>query len=360
MIKLGLMGCGTVAGYGHLPAICSTEGLSLHALFDPDRRRLLSAGEKFGVPASRCHTDPQRFFAEGLDAITVTSPAPYHRENVLAAAQRRVHVLCEKPLAESEAEGLEMVAAMKAAGCHLFVGFIYRFSEMTRRVHDLIREGAIGELRSIRLVNIWDGHGKYVRDFNSPVIVAAGGATAGEKVLNVRRARFMEEGGPMIDCGVHQIDLARWWAGSEIVEFTGHGTRIDDDHACPDHVYIHARHDNGVHSMMESSFSYGHTCREQQVHYRFEAIGTDGVIGFDRESDCFRLARPAGTTRFAFTQDKSFSAMYGQFRDAIQAGDVGPLASGADGIIATSIARKAVAMVPVAQGLAQRTDQQTR
>jgi hypothetical protein len=46
MIKIGLMGCGAVAGYGHLPAICETPGFSLHALFDPDRTRLQAAGNQ--------------------------------------------------------------------------------------------------------------------------------------------------------------------------------------------------------------------------------------------------------------------------------------------------------------------------
>jgi predicted dehydrogenase len=345
MIEIGLMGCGTVADYGHLPAICQTRGLSLRALLDPDRRRLEVAGEKFGVPASGRFTDVNAFFAEGLDAVSVTSPAPFHLENVLAAARHGVHVLCEKPLAENEADGLKMVEAMKQAKRHLFVGFIYRFSEMTRRVRDAIRDGAIGELRSIRLVNIWDCHGKYIRDPNSPVVQADAAADDHGRVLNLRRDRFMREGGPMIDCGVHQIDLARWWAGSEIDSFTGHGTRIDDEYNTPDHVYIHATHENGVHSMIESSYSYGHTAREQQTHYRFEAIGTNGIIFFDSAINSFQLATPDAITRFPFNQGKGFNAMYEQFRDAIETGQAGAFATGEDGIIATRIARQAVAMV---------------
>jgi len=102
----------------------------------------------------------------------------------------------------------------------------------------------------------------------------------------------------MIDCGVHQIDLARWWTGSEVTRFSGHGTCIDDDHACPDHVYVHMTHANGVHSMIEASFSYGHTCQDQQVQYLFEAIGTEGVIRFNRDTHSFTLAQPSGTLNF--------------------------------------------------------------
>ena len=149
----------------------------------------------------------------------------------------------------------------------------------------------------------------------------------------------------MIDCGVHQIDLARWWSGSEISAFTGHGARIDADFDCPDHVFIQATHQNGVHTMIESGYSFGHTAKEQQVHYRFDAVGTDGVVGFDRGSESFQLAQPGGITRFPFNQGKGFDNMYVQFRTAIETGDAGVFASGEDGIIATRIAREAVAMV---------------
>src|SRR5262249_16998790 len=123
MIRIGLLGCGTVAGYGHLPAIVATSGLQLAALFDPNRSDLDAAGEKFGVPAEKRYMEMARMFERGkLDAVTVTSPAPFHFENVMAAAERRCHVLCEKPLAENEADGRKMIDATKGAKKHLFVG----------------------------------------------------------------------------------------------------------------------------------------------------------------------------------------------------------------------------------------------
>src|SRR5689334_21776387 len=105
MIRIGLMGCGTVAGYGHLPAIRETAGMELHALFDPNRQHLALAGERFGVPVERRFTDADAFFATRLAAVSVTSPAPFHFENVMSAAANGCHVLCEKPLAESEEDG---------------------------------------------------------------------------------------------------------------------------------------------------------------------------------------------------------------------------------------------------------------
>lgn len=96
------MGCGTVAGYGHLPAIVATPGLELVSLFEPDTVRGQKAQEKFG---GRLFTDPVAFFESGIDAVAVTSPAPAHVDNVLMAAKYGKHVLCEKPLARLGSRG---------------------------------------------------------------------------------------------------------------------------------------------------------------------------------------------------------------------------------------------------------------
>ena len=263
----------------------------------------------------------------------------------MAAAKHSCHALCEKPLAETESDGRAMIDAMKRAKKHLFVGFIYRFSDMATRIRAAIQNKEIGDVRSIRLIYIWDCHGKYARGAASSVVHPSNEADAQGRRLNLRRDRFMKEGGPIIDCGVHQIDLARWWTGSEIVRFTGHGTRIDDDHACPDHVYIHATHASGVHTMIESSFSYGHTARDQQVQYLFEAIGTDGVIRFNRDTNSFTLANSSGTTQFPYQPEKNFEEMYAQLVRACESGDTGEFATGDDGLTATRIAREAAGQI---------------
>src|SRR5580704_19229536 len=120
------MGCGSVADFGHLPAIKSTEGLELYSVFDPDFGRALEMQRKYGVPHAFC--DPKLFFESGLDAVTISSPAPTHKANVLECAKRGLPALCEKPLAMNDADANTMIAAMDQAGLPLAVGFCYRFS----------------------------------------------------------------------------------------------------------------------------------------------------------------------------------------------------------------------------------------
>jgi predicted dehydrogenase len=194
-IKIGLMGCGTVANYGHLPAISAVPQLQLASLFDPNEQSLESAREKFNVPFAT--TDMESFFKSDIDAVAITSPAPAHLGNVLAAAKHGKPVLCEKPLAMDPAEGRRMIDAMKQAKLPFFVGFTYRFSPAAMTIREMVQSHAIGKVLDLRLIYLWDLHGKFVY------------ADDGTRSLSQRRVGRMLEGGPMVDCGVHQIDLER-------------------------------------------------------------------------------------------------------------------------------------------------------
>jgi hypothetical protein len=94
--------------------------------------------------------------------------------------------------------------------------------------------------------------------------------------------------------------------------------------------------------MIETSFSYGRHVSRPAGPTSLEAHRTEGVIRFNRETNSFTLAQVAGTTQFQFKPEKNFSAMYEQFLKAIETGEVGPFATGEDGIIATRIAREAI------------------
>ena len=323
-MKIGLMGCGVVAGYGHLPAIKATSGLELHAIFDPNVERLRTAQEKFSVP--NAFTDSNKFFESGLDAVVITSPAPVHKQNVFDAANHRLPVLCEKPLAMDEAESQAMIDRMRQVGQPLYVAFVMRFSPAATYIKQAILNGAIGQVRDLRLIYNWDCHGQC-----SP-------RCSGQ--INERRRGRMLEGGPLVDCGVHDIDLARWWLGSEVNRFRSFGVWLENYDA-PDHLYLHMDHESGAHSMVEISFSYGHTAKEPRNEYAHDIIGTAGVIRYDRNSKTFDLRTADGTTNLGWQQEKSFETMYQQFERALRTGNAGDLPSGEDGLIATRIARQA-------------------
>jgi predicted dehydrogenase len=329
MKRIGLMGCGKVADYGHMPAIAETDELEVVALFDPNEASRKAMREKFNVPLATGDID--EFFAADLDGVTITSAAPVHAANISAAAERSLPILCEKPLAMTVAEIESIVATVEAAGVPLWVGFDYRFSPVSQTIKQLLDAGEIGRLAALRLIYNWNAHGKYETTAD------------GRRIEQARRAGRMEEGGPMVDCGVHQIDLARYWTGAEMQRFTAAGAWADDYEA-PDHMWVHMDHVGGIHSMVEISFSYCHTAAEPISRFIYELIGSDGIIRFERKS-VFELRNGRGTKHFPMAAEKSFAGMYLAFAEALEIGESTALPTAHDGLEATRVAREATNLV---------------
>ena len=281
-MKIGVLGCGMIAELGHLPALKNVAGLQLHAVYDVNWNRALAMQNRFQIP----HAFPaeKAFWESNIDAVVICTPAPFHLGNVLQAAKYGKHVLCEKPLAMNEADIRRMITTMEEAGLMLFTGFTYRFSGSAKEIHRLVRSGAIGEVRALRLKYLWNLHGKW--SWNEK----------GERIASPLRVGRMLEGGPMVDCGVHQIDLAGWWLNSEVEWQRGIGVWVENYQA-PDHLYLHMGHACGAHTMVEMSFSYNATSREPRTHFQYELIGSDGVIRYNREEHSFELRNSHGTFR---------------------------------------------------------------
>lgn len=324
------MGCGVVAAYGHMPALKSTPGLEVTALFDPSVERLDDIGNYFGI-VNR-FTDQDAFLDSGLDAVVVCSSAGAHVENVLGAAKRKLDVLCEKPLALDDEGAEQMIEAMDEAGALFATGFVYRFSPVALQIKKWVEEGIIGEIRSLRLIYDWDLHGQWEKQPD------------GTWIESPRWRGRMLEGGPMVDCGVHQIDLARWWLGDEIASFSAAGAWVTDYEA-PDHMYLHMDHTGGAHTMVEMSFSYGHTAHDPAPLFTYDLIGTGGVIRYNRDGWLFEARTGEKVLTVPGASEKNFPGMHAAFEKALRTRTLGDLPSGRDGLIAVKISRDATESV---------------
>lgn len=326
MSKIGVIGCGMIAERGHLPALRQIPRLQLQGLYDTDFERAKDLQRQFEVP----HAFPseESFYASDIDAVVVCTPAPVHHKNVRDAAEWGKHVLCEKPLGMNEDEMVEMDEIMREAGLQLFTGFNYRFSECAKEIRRLVQEEAIGEVRLLRLIYNWHLHGKWQSKED------------GVREDTPLRVGRMREGGPLVDCGVHQIDLARWWLESEVEWQRGTGVWIDDYEA-PDHVYLHMGHSCGAHTMVEMSFSYNATSLEPRTNFLYELIGTDGVIRYSREEHSFELRNSHGTHYLPWHPEKSFVGIHQEFARALETGRPGDMPTARDGLMASRIARTA-------------------
>jgi predicted dehydrogenase len=315
-----------VADFGHIPAILETPGLELAAIFDPSQERLGYISDKFGLTSA--FTGRAEFFDQKLDAVVIASPPSSHLENAVEAARSGAHVLCEKPLARTEEESRLMAEEVERTGRMLFTAFVYRFSPVAAQIKQWLREGVVGKIGSLRLIYDWSLHGRYEQD------------SSGNWIESTRWRGRMEEGGPLIDCGVHLIDLARWWLESEVVAQSSAGAWLTD-YDSPDHVYLHMQHANGALTTVETSFSYTHTAREPLALFSYQLVGDGGLIRFERDGYILEARHGQGTIHTPGASEKNFHGMYLALRSALETGAKGDLGSAEDGIIATRIATSA-------------------
>lgn len=146
-IGIGAIGCGGIAD-GHLPAYRDVEGMTTVAVCDIDESAARERAAEFDVPA--VYTDWRELLEdEKVDAVSVLLPHHLHRDVAVAAAEAGKHVLCEKPMATSLDEADDMIAAAEAAGVVLMIGQILRFRPANIRARELIRDGAVGEVRNV-------------------------------------------------------------------------------------------------------------------------------------------------------------------------------------------------------------------
>ena len=189
-LRVGVIGLGI--GRRHIEGWREHAGVDVVAIADPDPARLEAVGNQFGIVER--HASAETMLAGGgLDVVSICTPNKFHKELTLAAFDAGCHVLCEKPMAMNTDEGRAMLAAAKRAGRRLMINFSYRFSAASRGLKAQVESGMFGEFYFGRTV--WH------RRRGMPGF----GGWFGTKALS--------GGGPLIDLGVHRLDLALWLMG---------------------------------------------------------------------------------------------------------------------------------------------------
>ncbi len=202
-IGIAIIGTGYIGQGAHLPAYqkMQDEGLArIVAVCDINEEALRAASEKFGI--AHTFTDYRKMLEmDEIAAVDVCTPNYLHKQPVVDALAAGKHVLCEKPLAVNAQEGAEMVAAGRAAGKQLGVALNVRFGAGAQAVKRFIDDGRLGEIYYAR------AHALRRRG-----IPGWGLFTQKDK----------QGGGPLIDIGVHILDLTLWLMGHpEPVSVTG-------------------------------------------------------------------------------------------------------------------------------------------
>ncbi len=205
----GLVGTGNIAKL-MAKAVAADERATLANVVTRDPAKGAAFAAEYGVAAHS--TSLEQLLADAaVDVVYISTPNVLHAPQAIAALQAGKHVLVEKPMALSLAEGEGMVAAARAAGRQLGLGFHLRYHPAHRELRRRVRSGEVGEVTYVRAE--WGSNTPLTPDLwhGDPV-----------------QARF----GSMSGIGVHLLDLVRWLIDDEVVEVVAR----DDQAAHPDTV----------------------------------------------------------------------------------------------------------------------------
>lgn len=144
-LKLGIVGCGALAQTTHLPVFKKMDDVEIVAICDTDVRKLDHVGQRFGV--KKRHVDFQAMVEDDeIEAVIIATPSHLHAPMAIAAFDFGKHVFCEKPMATSLDEAVEMVEASKRTKMKLAVGLNNRFRPDVQTLKHFIDHGELGEI----------------------------------------------------------------------------------------------------------------------------------------------------------------------------------------------------------------------
>ena len=190
-LRVGIVGTGGISQYHMMGYQALPDTVEVVACCDIDGEKAKKYAEKYGIPA--VYTDCREMYQkENLDAISVTTWNSAHCDPTIEALEAGINVLCEKPMALNAAQAQKMLDTAKRTGKLLEVGFVRRFGKDAEAIKKCIDAGLLGDIYYAKAV--------YLRRRGCP------GGWFGDKAFS--------GGGPLIDLGVHVMDLVRYLSGS--------------------------------------------------------------------------------------------------------------------------------------------------
>jgi len=246
-VRVAVIGAGRI-GHVHAGNLCRrVSGVEVVSVCDTDGSKAAALADIYAIPQAT--DDVDQLFATGdIDAVIISSSSESHFALVRQAAAVGINIFCEKPLALSEHDILDAITICEHAGVLLQVGFNRRFDPNVEEIVRSVRSGKIGKVYTLRLTS---------RESWPPTPDNSGNM--------------------FLDMSIHDIDLARYVVGDEVVEVSGMGGCLIDPTIGADGdidvATISLRFESGAIGVIENArtapFGY-----EQ----RLEVFGSDGAL----------------------------------------------------------------------------------
>lgn len=267
-VRIGVIGTGGIANGAHLPGYSQIPDLcEIYALCDIDPAALKKTSERYPDVPHKFADYKKLLELDEIDGVSICTPNYVHYQPTIDALKAGKHVLCEKPIAMNAAQGAEMVRTARKEGKILQIGYNSRFSPAIQALKRHIDAGELGDIyyaraQSLRVRGI-PGWGVFID-------------------------KSKQGGGPLIDIGVHILDLTLWLMGHPKpvtcsgVTYQNLGTRGDlvgfmgqwdyKNYTVEDMASALLRFDNGASVALEASF----IANLKEETHNSTLLGTEG------------------------------------------------------------------------------------
>ncbi len=257
-MQVGIIGAG-VMGRVHAQALGQIAGVAVAAV--GARQPGPAAAELARAHGAELLSVAELLARPDIDAVVIATPTDSHLELVRAAAQAGKQIICEKPLARTQAEGEALIEAARAAGVKLAVGHVLRYFPEYAQARALAQGGELGQLGTIRAT----------RGAGFPTV-------AGDWYADNARS-----GGVALDLMIHDFDWVRW-VGGPVERVYARGLAYAGL-ARKDMAMVTLRFASGAIGYVEGSWAYPGEFRTS-----FEIAGSAGLVRHaSRESSPLRF-----------------------------------------------------------------------
>ncbi|ANY69299.1 inositol 2-dehydrogenase [Paenibacillus sp. BIHB 4019] len=200
-IKIGIIGAGRI-GKIHADNLLRLPQVEIAAISDLFANAELEAWAAERGIATVTKDSAALIADPAIDAIFICSSTDTHVPLIKQAAEAGKHIFCEKPVSMTLSQTEEAVEAVEKAGVKLQIGFNRRFDHNFKRIREHVEQGTIGETHIIKITS---------RDPNPP-----------------HKDYIKVSGGIFMDMMIHDFDMARFLAGSEVEEVFAQGNVLID------------------------------------------------------------------------------------------------------------------------------------
>lgn len=316
-MKIGMLSFAHVHAPAYARLLTTMPDVEFVGIADEDQERGAAAARLF--QCDYFTTPDELLAAAGLAAVVICAPNSQHRELAVAAARAGKHILCEKPLATTVADGQAMISACDDAGVQLMTAFPMRFSAPVIALRGMARDGAIGDIVAARTTN----HGTLPPGWFSDPHLSGGGA--------------------VMDHTVHVADLLRWILGREFTSvYAEIDTLLHPGLAVDDAAMLVLELEGGVFASLDPSWSRPRSF-PTWGDVTMELIGTRGVLSLDAFAQKVEVySDTAGRARWESYAGGGDHDMLRAFVAALHEGVPVPV-TGVDGLRATEVALAAYA-----------------